>query len=77
MGRGENEERQCLGPSGEPELLVDPWTAASLTGEPRSPPPPLPSPPNVCLWLRIGPALRERSRPQFLLCDVREGGGAM
>lgn len=39
MGRGENEERQCLGPSGEPELLVDPWTAASLTGETRSPPP--------------------------------------
>lgn len=45
MGRGENEERWCLGPSGEPELLVDPWTPASLTGEPRS----LPIQPPECV----------------------------
>lgn len=74
MGRGEKEERQCLGPSGEPELLVDPWTAASFDwGTQVSP---LPSPPSVCLWMRIGPALGERSRPQFLLCAAHQGGGA-
>lgn len=74
MGRGEKEERQCLGPSGEPELLVDPWTPASLGwGTQVSP---LPSTLSVYLWMRVGLAPRERSRPRFLPCDMHGRGGA-